>query len=93
MVSPKFHPASNAATLAARISGLPANLDFRKPRVPSVGRLYIHERSPSANMFFARWASFLEMSNSSSALTVIEVRGTWLTLYSDSEPSDSGSLS
>ena len=45
---------------------------------------------PSANMFFARSASFLVMSNSSSALTVIEVTGTAYKLYCSSELSSSG---
>ena len=41
-------------------------------------------------MFLARSASFLVMSNSSSALTVIEVSGMACTRYSVSEPSSSG---
>ena len=45
---------------------------------------------PSANMFFARSASFRVMSKSSSALTVIEVIGTVCTLYCSSESSSSG---
>ena len=62
------------------MSGLPANFDFRNEVVPSVGRLYIHDNSPRANMFLARWASFLEMSQSARASTVREVSGTALTL-------------
>lgn len=80
MVSPKFHPALNAAMLAFMISGFFANFVCRNFRVPSVGRLYIHDSSPRANMFLARSASFLEMSKDSSALTVSEVNGTGLTL-------------
>ena len=45
---------------------------------------------PSANMFFARSASFLVMSKSSRALTVIEVIGTACTWYCSSESSSSG---
>ena len=44
--------------------------------VVSVGRSNIHETSPSANMFFARSASFLLMPRSSVARTVIDVIGT-----------------
>ena len=58
--------------------------------MPSVGRWYIHEISPSANMFFARSASFLEMSKPSSARTVVEVSGTACSWYDESEPSSSG---
>ena len=45
---------------------------------------------PSANMFFARSASFLVTSKSSSALTVIEVIGTACRWYCSSESSSSG---
>ena len=76
VVSPKFQPAWKAATFAAMISGLLANLALRKLRVPSAGRSYSQESIPSANMFFARSASFLVMSKASRALTVIEVIGT-----------------
>src|SRR5260370_11249760 len=76
VVSPKFQPAPNAATFAAMVSGLLANLALRKDRVPSAGRSYNQESIPSANMFFARPASFLVMSQASSALTVLEVVGT-----------------
>ncbi len=62
------------------ISGLAANLDSRNFSVPSGGRLYSQESRPSANMFFARSASLREMSNCSSALTVIEVTATACTL-------------
>ena len=44
--------------------------------VVSGGRPYIHDRSPSANMFFARSDSFLPIPMSSVARTVIEVIGT-----------------
>ena len=65
---------------AFMISGLAANLDSRNLSVPSGGRLYSQDSRPSANMFFARSASLREMSNSSRALTVIEVIGTACTL-------------
>ena len=45
---------------------------------------------PSANMFFARSASFLVMSKSCRALTVIEVIGTAYRWYCSSELSSSG---
>ena len=60
--------------------------------MPSVGRLYIQDSSPSANMFFARSASFLEMSKSASDRTVVEVSGTACTWNWVSEPSSSGLL-
>ncbi len=65
---------------AFMISGLVANLVSRNLSVLSGGRLYSQDSRPSANMFFARSASLREMSNSSRALTVIEVTGTACTL-------------
>ena len=62
--------------LAFMISGLAANLDSRNVIVVSTGRLYSQDSNPSANMFLARSASLRVMSNSSRALTVIEVTGT-----------------
>ena len=44
----------------------------------SVGRPYIHESRPSANMFFARAASLRDSPNSLTASTVIPVRSTTL---------------
>ena len=44
----------------------------------SVGRPYIQDSSPSANMFFARAASLRERPNSLTASTVIPVRSTTL---------------
>ena len=44
--------------------------------VASVGRWYSQDMSPRANMFLARSASFLEMSNAFSASRVMEVSGT-----------------
>ncbi len=80
VVSPKFQPALNAAMLAARMSGLAENFDSRNANVDSVGRWYSHDSRPSANMFFARSASFFDTSMPSTAATVIEVsptRCTW----------------
>jgi hypothetical protein len=57
-----------------------------------VGRPYIQETRPSANMFLERAASREETpSMSSTARTVIEVIGTRKTWKSSSEPSSSGS--
>ena len=44
--------------------------------VDSVGRPYIHDSRPSANMFLARAASLRESPNSLTASTVIPVRST-----------------
>lgn len=76
MVSPKFHPARNAVTFASAICGFLANLERRNRSVPSVGRLYIHDSSPSANMFFERSASLRESPKSLSASIVSVVSGT-----------------
>ena len=76
VVSPKLYPALNAATFASKISCLPPNFRSSQSSVVSVGRPNIHETSPSANMFFARSASFFPMPTPSVARTVIEVIGT-----------------
>ena len=76
--------------LASRMSGtLPKRL-VRKLIVDSVGRPYIHESSPSANMFFAREASLRERPNSLTASTVMPVRSTLWTANSLRESSSSG---
>lgn len=93
VVSPYDQPAWKAAMLAFMISGLEPNFFSRKASVPSVGRWYSHDSSPSANMFFARSASFLEMSKSARAVTVIEVSGSACTRYSASESSSTGLVS
>jgi hypothetical protein len=63
--------------LASRIAGFPANRFSSHWRITSVGRLYIHATKPSANMFFARSASFLVMpSMPFAASSVIVVIGT-----------------
>ncbi len=93
MVSPKFQPARYAATLASAICGFFANFLRRKDSVPSVGRWYIHDSRPSANMFFERSASLRESPNSLSASIVSVVSGTGWTLYASSEPSSSGLVS
>ena len=79
MVSPKFQPARNAARFASAISGFLANFARRNFSVPSVGRLYIQDSSPSANMFFERSASLRESPNSFSASMVSVVSGTGCT--------------
>ena len=76
MVSPKFQPALNAAMLASRMSGTLAKRLARKAFVVSVGRPYIHDSRPRANMFFAREASLRERPNSLTASTVMPVRST-----------------
>ena len=48
--------------------------------MPSVGRWYIHDSRPSANMFLLRSASLRERPNSLSASTVSVVSGTGWTL-------------
>jgi hypothetical protein len=65
-----------AATLASKISCLPPNLRSSHPSVVSTGRSNIQLTRPSANMFFARSASFLPMPMPSVARTVIDVMGT-----------------
>ncbi len=45
----------------------------------SIGRWYSHDSRPSANMFFARSASFFVMSKSFSASTVMDVSATGCT--------------
>ena len=80
VVSPKAWPALNAATFASRISGLDPNFCSSQVIVGSVGRPYIQDTSPRANMFLARSASFFEIPRSSTARTVIEVIGTFTTV-------------
>ena len=96
MVSPKFQPALNAAMLASRMSSTRANRFWRKATVDSVGRPYIQDSRPSANMFFARAASLRDRPNSLTASTVIPVRSTGCTLNSPSaepaSPMDSSGL-
>ena len=60
--------------LAAAMSGLFANFFSTNAIVPSVGREYIQESRPRANMFFDRPASLRESSPPSSASSVICVR-------------------
>lgn len=61
---------------AAAMSGFFANFDRRNFSVPSVGRWYIHDSRPRANMFLLRSASFRVRPNSLSASTVRVVSGT-----------------
>ena len=78
VVSPKFQPDLNAVTFASRMSGALAKRFSRNEIVVSVGRPYIQESRPSANMFLARAASLRERPNSLTASTVIPVRSTTL---------------
>ena len=91
MVSPKYQPALNAVMFASRIAGTFAKRRVRKSMVESVGRPYIHETRPRANMFFARAASLRERPNSLTASTVIPVRSTGCTAYSARVSSSSSS--
>ena len=86
MVSPKFQPDLKAVMLASRMSGTFANRLDRKLSVVSVGRPYIHDSSPRANMFFARAASLRDSPNSLTASTVMPVRSTGWTPKSASGP-------
>ena len=59
--------------------------------MPSVGRLYIQDSRPSANMFFARSASFLPMPERLERADVVSVAiATLCTVYAPSESSSSG---
>ena len=76
--------------LASARSGRRANFSRRNRSVLSCGRWYIHDSSPSANMFFARSASFFDSPVSASAPRVSVAIATWCTWYCSSEPSSSG---
>ena len=80
VVSPKFHPALNAAMLASRMSGFDANRVVRNRSVVSTGRPYSQESRPRENMFFARAASLRDRPNSFTDSTVSEVRSTACTV-------------
>ena len=77
--------------LASRMSGTLANRLVRNAVVDSVGRPYIHDSRPSANMFLAREASLRERPNSFTASMVIPVRSTGCTANS-ARPSPSSGL-
>ena len=65
---------------ASAISGRLANFARISSIVVSVGRVYSHDISPSANMFFARSASRDVTPESLTASSVIDVSGiacTW----------------
>ncbi len=79
--------------LASAICGFAANFSRRNASVPSVGRWYIHESRPSANMFLQRSASFLPSPVSASAPWVSVDIATSYTSNADSESSLSGSAS
>ncbi len=79
--------------LASAMSGFLANFSRRNASVPSVGRWYIHDSSPSANMFLHRSASFLPSPVPSSAPWVRVDMATRCTWNADSVSSSSGSAS
>ncbi len=66
------------------MSGTLAKRLARKASVPSVGRPYIQDSRPRANMFFARAASLRDSPNSLTASTVMPVRSTACTANSAS---------
>ena len=76
------------------MSGLEPNFFSRNRSVPVVGRWYIHDSRPSANMFLARSLSLRDkVSNAASASTVIEVRATGWTCQDSRLPSSIGLVS
>src|SRR3954471_22906173 len=72
------------------MSGTLANRFWRNAIVDSVGRPYSHDSRPRANMFFARAASLRDSPNSLTASTVIPVRSSAWTAYSERVSSSSG---
>ena len=58
------------------MSGLRTNFSRMKVSLVSIWRPYIHDSSPSANMFLARWPSFFDAPISSTAPSVSVVIGT-----------------
>ena len=76
--------------LASARSGRRANFSRRNRSVPSLGRWYIHDCRPSANMFLDRSASFLDNPVSASAPIVRVAMATSCTWYCSSEESSSG---
>ncbi|GAA1517292.1 hypothetical protein GCM10009788_21830 [Nocardioides humi] len=78
---------------APKIAGTLANLRSKNATVGSVGRPYIHDNNPNANMFFARAASLRESPNSATAAMVMPVRSTGCTANPASTSSTSPSLS
>src|SRR5262249_1973041 len=91
VVSPNDHPALNAARLACMTAGRLANFCSIQRLVPSTGRPYSHEITPSANKFLALPASRVDASSTdSTAATVRDVIGIRCTRYASSDPSSSG---
>ena len=91
VVSPNDQPALNAARFAWSTAGRLANFCSIQRLVPSVGRPYSHEITPSANRFLARPASRVEASSiCSTAATVKAVIGMRCTRYALNDPSSSG---
>ncbi len=72
------------------MSGLRANFSRRNRSVPSVGRLYIHDSRPSANMFLLRSASFFDRPVSASAPCVSVAIATGSSWNRSRDPSSRG---
>ncbi|CFR67362.1 Uncharacterised protein [Mycobacterium tuberculosis] len=62
--------------MASAISGLRANFSLMKASLCSSSRPYIHDSRPSANIFLARWPSFLDAPIASTAPRVSVVMAT-----------------
>ena len=58
------------------MSGLRANFSRMNFSLASIGRPYIHDSRPSANMFLARWPSFFDAPIASTAPSVSVVIAT-----------------
>ena len=58
------------------MSGLRPNFSLMNRSLVSIGRPYIHDNKPSANMFLARWPSFFDAPMASTAPSVSVVIGT-----------------
>ena len=73
------------------MSGRAPNFLVRKSSVPVVGRVYIHDSRPRANMFFARSFSLrVRPGKSARASTVMLVRATACTWKESRLPSSTG---
>ena len=73
------------------MSGRAPNFFVRNDSVPVVGRVYIHDSRPRANMFFARSLSLrLRPSKEARASTVMLVRATGCTWKESRVPSSTG---
>ena len=80
----------NAARLASRTVGFEPKRSLIHSTMGSIGRVYIHDRRPSAKKFFERSASRGFTPRSFVDSSVIDVIGTWTIRYADREPSSIG---